>query len=82
MIYWANDHFGECLYLNKLQLHIPNLDILSGTTIRSIDQNDICKLFIGVFDVIFNGKKLNETKMVKKLWHICMLNYFIAKNIK
>lgn len=31
---------------------------------------------------MFKDKTLNEAKMFKKLWYICMMNYFIAKDVK
>lgn len=72
----------ECLYLNTLLLQIPNLEIFSEKTIRSTDQHVYGTLFTEVFDIIFKGKTLNDTKIVNKLSHICMMKYFIAKNIK
>lgn len=57
----------ECIYLNTLLLQIPNLEIFSEYTIRSTDHHVHAMLFTEVFDVIFKGKTLNETKIVKKL---------------
>lgn len=72
----------ECLYLNTLLLQIPDLEIFSEKTIRSTDQDVYETLFTKVFDIVFKGKTLHETQIVSKLSHICMMKYFIAKNIK
>ena len=51
------DCIGKGLYVNKLQLHVPNLEIFSDA-IRSTDQNVYAKLLFAVFNVIFKGEKL------------------------